>query len=62
MPGAFADAVIRAAGAGRETVAANGRSYVERHHDWKNLLSAFDATLLELKAWRKDGAPAMGAE
>ena len=59
----FAEAVIRAAGAaGREIVAANGRSYVERHHDWKNLLSAFDAALLELKSWRKDGAQALGAE
>ena len=59
----FADAVVRAAGAaGREIIAANGRSYVERNHDWNHLLSAFDAALLELKSWRKDGAQAMGAE
>jgi polysaccharide biosynthesis protein PslH len=47
----FAVAVVRAAGAaGREAIAANGRSYVERHHDWNRQLSALDVTLKGLSA------------
>jgi sugar transferase (PEP-CTERM/EpsH1 system associated) len=49
----FAEAVVKAAGtAGREAIAANGRSYVERNHDWNRLLGAFDAALQDLSAWR----------
>ncbi len=46
----FADAVVRAAGAGREIVAANGRTYVEKHHDWNNQLSAIDSALEQVGA------------
>ncbi len=46
----FADAVVRAARAGRETVAANGRSYVEKHHDWNRQLSAIDNALEQVCA------------
>jgi sugar transferase (PEP-CTERM/EpsH1 system associated) len=45
----FAAAVVRAAGtAGREAIATNARSYVERHHDWSRQLSALDRTLQSL--------------
>lgn len=48
---AFADAVVRATeAAGRGLIAANGRSYVEKHHDWSRLLSRFDAALEDLTA------------
>jgi sugar transferase (PEP-CTERM/EpsH1 system associated) len=59
----FANAVARAAGAaGREAIAANGRSYVERHHDWNRLLTTFDAALQDLGSlgdlggWNSNGA------
>lgn len=47
----FAGAVIRAAGGmGRAAIAANARSYVEQHHDWRRQLLAFDSTLRQLCA------------
>ena len=49
-PSDFADAVVRAASAGREIVAANGRSYVEKHHDWNSQLSAIDSALEQVSA------------
>jgi sugar transferase (PEP-CTERM/EpsH1 system associated) len=43
---AFADAVVAAAiGPERGRVAANGRHYVERHHDWARNLADLDALL-----------------
>ena len=55
----FADAVIHAAGAaGREAVAANGRSYVERHHDWSQLF--VDLRCGAAASQRKQGAAGKG--
>jgi hypothetical protein len=57
-PKRFADAVIAAAhGPERETVAANGRAYVSRSHDWATNLAAFDRVVESLPASRT-GAPA----
>jgi sugar transferase (PEP-CTERM/EpsH1 system associated) len=54
---AFADAVVGAAeAAGRTLIAANGRSYVEKNHDWSRLLSRFDAALEDLAAPERDHA------
>src|SRR5262245_6628468 len=45
-PDRFADAVVSACeGQNRETMAANGRKYVELHHDWGKSLAVVDDLL-----------------
>jgi sugar transferase (PEP-CTERM/EpsH1 system associated) len=49
----FASAVVEALqGADRETIAHNARDYVERNHDWPDLLKDFDAHLEKLQPSR----------
>jgi sugar transferase (PEP-CTERM/EpsH1 system associated) len=60
-PKRFAAAVIAAArGSQRETIAANGRAYVSRSHDWATNLAAFDRVIESLPTPRP-GAPADNA-
>lgn len=45
-PARFAEAVISTLKtAGDSSVAANGRRYVEQHHDWRQILADFDRRL-----------------
>lgn len=58
-PDLFADAVIAAAvGPDRERIAANGRRYVEQHHDWTRNLSGLD-TLLQAAVGKVNVYPSL---